>query len=92
MLKEAGLSVGSELLDVIASVEDDKTYANAKALINFANQVAESTRKELLKGKTPTDNVANPVKVTSLKGMSLSDRSQLAEDDPTLYNKLKNKL
>lgn len=55
VFKEAGLNVDDSVLNMVVANDNDKTYANAKALINFANSVQEQTRQGYLKGKTPKE-------------------------------------
>lgn len=55
VFKEAGLNVDDSVLNMVVANDNDKTYANAKALINFANSVQEQARQGFLKGKTPKE-------------------------------------
>lgn len=55
VFKEAGLNVDDNVLNMVVANDNDKTYANAKALINFANSVQEQARQGFLKGKTPKE-------------------------------------
>lgn len=91
VLKEAGLTVSSDMLDLVVSADDKRTLGNAKALIEFANSVREEARKEFLKGTTPRDNGDTKARPTSLKGMSLTAQSELMRDDPKLYEQLSQK-
>ena len=53
VLKEQGLNVSSDVLNMIVSSDNEKTYSNVKALVSFGEQVANQIRSELLTGKTP---------------------------------------
>ncbi|MCD2256417.1 DUF4355 domain-containing protein [Agrilactobacillus fermenti] len=64
VFKEAGLKVDDGVLNMVVANNDDQTYANAKALIAFANQVQEETRNQYLKGRTPRIN-GKPTKTMS---------------------------
>lgn len=73
VFKEAGLSVTDDVLNMVVSNESELTYKNAKALIDFANQVQESAVQTLLKGKTPR-TAGKTTKTMSKKDiMSISD-------------------
>lgn len=48
VFKEAGLKVNSNVLGMVVSTDDDKTYSNAKALIDFANTIRNETKQEFL--------------------------------------------
>lgn len=91
VLKEAGLTVSSDVLDLVVSVDDKKTLANAKALIEYSNSVKDGARKEFMKGIPPRDGGDTKKKPTSLNDMSMTEQSQLMRDDPDLYQKLSRK-
>ncbi|EKW99387.1 capsid assembly scaffolding protein Gp46 family protein [Ligilactobacillus saerimneri] len=53
VLKEQGLEVSADVLNMVVSSDNEKTYSNVKALVSFGEQVANRIRSELLTGKTP---------------------------------------
>jgi len=90
VLKEAGISVSTEVLDMIVSTDDEKTYANTKAQIDFANDVQEAVRKEYLAGTTPKD-VGGSIKTVTEKefaAMTYDQRAKLQRDNPEAFKKM----
>lgn len=53
VLKEQGLNVSADVLNMVVSSNNEKTYSNVKALVSFGEQIANQVRSELLTGKTP---------------------------------------
>ena len=53
VLKEQGLDVSTDVLNMVVSSDNQKTYANVNALVSFGEQIANQVRSELLTGKTP---------------------------------------
>lgn len=53
VLKEQGLDVSTDVLNMVVSSDNEKTYANVNALVSFGEQIANQVRAELLTGKTP---------------------------------------
>lgn len=90
VFKEAGLNVGTDVLSMVVNTDDEKTYSNAKALIDFANNVRTETKKEFLKGKTPTTagSVVKTVSLDEFNQMSYADKAKLAQENPENFNKL----
>lgn len=88
VFKEAGLNVGEQVLNMVTSNDDEKTYNNAQAVIELVNKVRKDTRNSFFKGKTPTDagKHINPSK--KLSEMSLLERVQLKKQDPEAYREL----
>ena len=74
VFKEAGLSVGDDVLNMVVTTNDKQTYANAKALIDYTNQVQETVRKSYLKGSTP--KVTGQHVVTKEEIMKIPDQEQ----------------
>lgn len=56
VFKDAGLTVGDDVLNMIVVDDDKQTYANVQALIKYTNQIQSGVKKELLKGSTPRNN------------------------------------
>lgn len=90
VFKEAGFNVGSDVLNMVVNTDDEKTYANAKALIDFANSIRTDTKQEFLKGKTPTAS-GKPVKTVSVdefNKMTYLEKAELAKNNPENFRKL----
>lgn len=56
VFKDAGLTVGDDVLNMVVVGDDKQTYANVQALIKYTNQIQSGVKKELLKGSTPRNN------------------------------------
>ena len=56
VFKDAGLTVGDDVLNMVVVDDDKQTYANVQALIKYTNQIKSGVKKELLKGSTPRNN------------------------------------
>ena len=56
VFKDAGLTVGDDVLNMGVVDDDKQTYANVQALIKYTNQIQSGVKKELLKGSTPRNN------------------------------------
>ncbi|WP_395389488.1 capsid assembly scaffolding protein Gp46 family protein [Fructilactobacillus frigidiflavus] len=81
VFKEAGFNVGSDVLNMVVNTDDEKTYANAKALIDFVNSIRTDTKQEFLKGKTPTASgkAVKTVTADEFNNMSYPERVELAQ-------------
>jgi hypothetical protein len=73
VFKDAGLNVGEDVLNMIVTTDDEKTYANAQALIDYTNRVQEDVRKSFLKGSTP--------KVTGQHTVTKADIASIKDPD-----------
>lgn len=56
VFKDAGLTVGDDVLNMVVVDDEKQTYANVQALIKYTNQIQSGVKKELLKGSTPRNN------------------------------------
>lgn len=56
VFKDAGLTVGNDVLNMVVVDDDKQTYANVQALIKYTNQIQSGVKRELLKGSTPRNN------------------------------------
>lgn len=56
VFKDAGLTVGDDVLNMVVVDDDKQSYANVQALIKYTNQIQSGVKKELLKGSTPRNN------------------------------------
>lgn len=68
---ESGLNVSNEVLEMVVADDAKTTLANATAITNLIENVKETTRKELLAGKTP-QNFGKP-KMTKEEIMGIAD-------------------
>ena len=73
VFKDAGLNVGEDVFNMIVTTDDEKTYANAQALIDYTNRVQEDVRKSFLKGSTP--------KVTGQHTVTKADIASIKDPD-----------
>lgn len=60
IFKKADLSVGDDILNMVANSDAKITASNAKAIINLVNEARESGRNSILKGKTPKASGSKP--------------------------------
>ena len=70
VFKDAGLTVGNDVLNMVVVDDDKQTYANVQALIKYTNQIQSGVKKELLKGSTPRNNgkpAMNKVEISKIK-------------------------
>lgn len=90
VFKEAGLNVGSDVLGMVVNTDDERTYANAKALIDFANTIRTETKQEFLKGKTPTATGKTVKSVTAedFAKMTYAEKAKLYNENPENFMKL----
>lgn len=87
VFKDAGLNVGDDVLNMIVTTDDEKTYANAQALIDYTNRVQEDVRKSFLKGSTP--KVTGQHTVTKAEIDSIKDpdeRRKAIKENLELFN------
>ena len=85
ILREAGVNVPNEVLEMIVTTDDDATFANAKALLGFVDQIREDVRTEVLKGSTPKRS-GNTTNTKPLSKMSITELAQLRKDDPEAFS------
>ncbi|RRG07761.1 MAG: DUF4355 domain-containing protein [Lactobacillus sp.] len=91
VFKEAGLSVNKDVLAMVVSAKDETTLDNAKALIDFANEIKEATRQEYMKGSTPKVNgkpVDTNVTQEQFDLMTMAEKVNLQAKNPELFKKL----
>lgn len=91
VFKEAGLSVNKDVLAMVVSAKDETTLSNAKALIDFANEIKEATRQEYMKGSTPKVNgkpVDTDVSQEQFDLMTMAQKVNLQAKNPELFKKL----
>lgn len=91
VFKEAGLSVSKDVLAMVVSAKDETTLSNAKTLIDFANEIKETTRQEYMKGSTPKVNgkpVDTDVSQEQFDLMTMVQKVNLQAKNPELFKKL----
>ena len=90
VLKEAGLSVGRELLDTLVSDEDEQTLANVKALVNFVNELQKAWELKRNSGTAPKQTPGGTKTVTAeeFSKMTYAQRVNLAKENKELFKKL----
>ncbi|MGX2944214.1 capsid assembly scaffolding protein Gp46 family protein [Enterococcus alishanensis] len=90
VLKESGLAVGKDVLSIIVNEDEETTYSNVKAIINFLNEQQKQweikrntgdTPKQVPKGKTSVDQ-------QQFDSMTFAEKSKLATNDPEQFKKL----
>lgn len=77
VFKESGLNVSGQVLDMVVANDDKKTYANAQALIEFAQSIQSDTKKGMLKGHTPRQN--GNTKMSKADIMKITDPAKRVE-------------
>lgn len=90
VLKESGLSVGKDILSILVDEDQEQTYANVKAIINFLNEQQKGWEVKRNTGKTPKKTL-NSQSVTTQEqfdAMTFSEKSKLATNDPEQFKKL----
>ena len=90
MLKEAGLSVGRDLLDTLVSDEDEQTLSNVKALVNFVNELQKAWELKRNSGTAPKKTPGGTKTVTAeeFSKMTYAQRVTLAKENKELFKKL----
>lgn len=90
VLKEAGLSVGRDLLDTLVSDEDEQTLANVKALVNFVNELQKAWELKRNSGTAPKKTPGGTKTVTAeeFSKMTYAQRVTLAKENKELFKKL----
>lgn len=86
VFKESGLNVSDKVLDMVVANDDEKTYANVQALIEFAQSIQSDTKKGMLKGHTPRQNGNN--KMSKADIMKIPDpvkRVEAIKQNMTLF-------
>ncbi len=86
LLSEAGVQITDSDIDLVVTSEAESTQANVKALTDLIKRVQDSTRKELLKGKTPRNNSANTMtKEQIMKVKDPAKRQRLIAENLDLF-------
>lgn len=92
-LVDGGYTPTDADIDLIVTDKAESTQSNAQALLDMVERIKSSVRDDLLKGTTPKTSgsqVKTPSE-TQFEKMSYSQRLQLKNDSPELYEQLVNK-
>ena len=92
-LVDGGYTPTDADIDLIVTDKAESTQSNAQALLDMVERIKSSVRDDLLKGTTPKTSgsqVKTPSE-TQFEKMSYSQRLQLKNDNPELYEQLVNK-
>lgn len=90
VLKESGLAVGKDVLSILVHEDQERTYANVKAIINFLNEQQKEWEVKRNTGKTPkrTPDSQSIITQEQFDAMSYAEQSKLATNDPEQFKKL----
>lgn len=88
VLKESGLSVGKDILNLIVSEDEDKTYSNVKAMLSFLAEQQKQWEIKRNTGQTPRKKVSQDG-MTKEAIMAIKDpvaRQKAIEENLQLFN------
>lgn len=88
VLKESGLSVGKDILSLIVSEDEDKTYSNVKAMLSFLAEQQKQWEIKRNTGQTPRKKVSQDG-MTKEAIMAIKDpvaRQKAIEENLQLFN------
>lgn len=90
VLKDAGLTVGKDILGIVVAEDDQQTLANVKALINYTQDQRSKWEIARNTGSTPKRTPGNQQAITQeqFDAMPFSQKSALATKDPEQFKKL----
>ncbi len=90
VLKDAGLTVGKDILGIVVAEDDQQTLANVKALINYTQDQRSKWEIARNTGSTPKRTPGNQQAITQeqFDAMSFAQKSALATKDPEQFKKL----
>lgn len=90
VLKDAGLTVGKDILGIVVAENDQQTLANVKALINYTQDQRSKWEIARNTGSTPKRTPGNQQAITQeqFDAMSFAQKSALATKDPEQFKKL----
>lgn len=90
VLKEAGLTVGKDILALVVAEDDTQTLANVKALINYTQDQRSKWEIARNTGSTPKRTPGNQQAITQeqFDAMPYAQKSALASSNPELFKKL----
>lgn len=90
VLKEAGLTVGKDVLALVVDEDDSKTLSNVKALINYTQDQQAKWEVRRNTGTTPKRTPGNQQAITQeqFDAMPFAQKSALASSNPELFKKL----
>ncbi len=90
VLKDAGLTVGKDILGIVVAEDDQQTLANVKALINYTQDQRSKWEIARNTGSTPKRTQGNQQAITQeqFDAMPFAQKSALATKDPEQFKKL----
>lgn len=90
VLKDAGLTVGKDILGIVVVEDDQQTLANVKALINYTQDQRSKWEIARNTGSTPKRTPGNQQAITQeqFDAMPFAQKSALATKDPEQFKKL----
>ena len=90
VLKDAGLTVGKDILGIVVAEDDQQTLANVKALINYTQDQRSKWEIARNTGSTPKRTPGNQQAITQeqFDAMPFAQKSALATKDPEQFKKL----
>ncbi|MDT2674300.1 capsid assembly scaffolding protein Gp46 family protein [Enterococcus dongliensis] len=90
VLKDAGLTVGKDILGIVVAEDDQQTLKNVKALINYTQDLRSKWEIARNTGSTPKRTPGNQQAITQeqFDAMPFAQKSALATKDPEQFKKL----
>lgn len=90
VLKDAGLSVGKDVLSLVVDEDEDKTLANVKNIINWLNEERQKWSMERNTGYTPKQKNNNATNFTKeeFDKMTFAEKVELQTKNPILFNEI----
>lgn len=90
VLKDAGLTVGKDILGIVVAEDDQQTLKNVKALINYTQDQRSKWEIARNTGSTPKRTPGNQQAITQeqFDAMPFAQKSVLATKDPEQFKKL----
>lgn len=90
VLKDAGLTVGKDILGIVVAEDDQQTLKNVKALINYTQDQRSKWEIARNTGSTPKRTPGNQQAITQeqFDAMPFAQKSALATKDPEQFKKL----
>lgn len=88
VLKESGLAVGKDVLSILVDQDEEKTFANVKAVINLLNAQQQEWERKRNTGVTPKKTPTARTTELDLSKMSYSEVKKLKEEQPDVFAQL----
>ena len=90
VMKDAGLSVGKDVLSLIVDEDENQTLENVKSVINWLNDERQKWSVERNTGNTPKQKNGTTKTLTKedFDKMNFVERAELQMQNPTLFNEI----